>query len=215
MNEKITWEEIDEETEYLFEIWVNGSEMIWAKQAWEALDVAGLTTYKNELGKSQVLIRLLALACIYRKFCHYAWGEGYDFSGAYYEWERCFEINPFRLGQLVGNEFNEDDSLSDDELSYQALEHLCKSAVMPIQKALLKYYKEPYPLIEALWRTNTSDKITIEDEYGFEDEIDRDWEEWSNDFWDTDIPLKSTVLNWIEQDMDIDDVGAELDDGYW
>lgn len=60
----------------LFNVWYDGSETEWAAYMWSILEKAGLTKYDDEVERTVVVGRLIALAGISREFAARAWSEG-------------------------------------------------------------------------------------------------------------------------------------------
>lgn len=60
----------------LFGVWYDGSEIEWAAYMWSILERAGLTKYEDEVERTVVVGRLIALAGISREFASRAWSEG-------------------------------------------------------------------------------------------------------------------------------------------
>lgn len=73
---QIEWHEVRPVVEEIFSVWSSGSGILLARHAWEELAAAGRTHYEGDLGRSEVIISLLALGAYYREFCSYAFDEG-------------------------------------------------------------------------------------------------------------------------------------------
>ncbi len=141
----VTWEDVGSIDE-IFTVWVDGSEVRWAKQAWETLARKGLTSYADDLERCQVLIRLFALGAIYRDFCSIAWEERHY--PEYEYWVDLVDLSVFRIGQLVGNA----PDVADDAGS--ALADLVENCRGEVVDALHEGFGDTSGLFLALWRTN-------------------------------------------------------------
>jgi len=62
----------------MFDVWIGQPELAWARKAWAALERRGLTLFSNELERTRVLIRAMALGTIYREFCDLAFDDAWD-----------------------------------------------------------------------------------------------------------------------------------------
>jgi hypothetical protein len=114
---RLRWSTIAEDAKELFDVWVNQPELAWAKKAWEHIETAGLTVHINDVERTLVLIRLVALAAFYHSWCYAAWQEG---AVQLEYWRDALEIPHFRLAQLVGVDFETNFGDSDDRLSEEA-----------------------------------------------------------------------------------------------
>ena len=72
----VEWEDIEGIAEQFFRVWVSGGDLAWAKSAWTALSQAGKTVYTSEAERTICVVRLIALAALYREFCVRAFDEG-------------------------------------------------------------------------------------------------------------------------------------------
>ncbi len=141
----VTWEDIGSVDE-VFTLWSDGSEVRWAKQAWETLARKGLTSYADEFERYQVLIRLFALGAIYRDFCSIAWEERQE--PEYDYWAELVDLSVFRIGQLVGHA----PDVADD--AGGALADLVENCRGEVVDALHEGFGGTSGLFLALWRTN-------------------------------------------------------------
>jgi hypothetical protein len=53
----------------MFNVWIDGTELKWAKEAWKHLAKAGLTEATTILEITATKLRLVTLARIYHEFC--------------------------------------------------------------------------------------------------------------------------------------------------
>jgi hypothetical protein len=104
--DRLDWDDIPLDPARIFGLWVDGSELAWARHAWSALAEAGLTDADDEVERTTAVVRLLALAAIYRDFCARAFDEGTV--GDWREelpWtllDQSAGFDRFTLGQLAG-----------------------------------------------------------------------------------------------------------------
>lgn len=101
-----------------YNVWIGDRETLWYRKAWMALEKEGLTTYKNLLDKSLVLIRVFTLIALYMEFCELAFEEKcyYEFQ----DWEETTELTGFRVGQLASKLLEDEDFANHDD--YDALQ---------------------------------------------------------------------------------------------
>ncbi len=90
--------------ESIFDIWLGGAEVRWAAFAWDVLQRHGLTDYEDDVDRTRVIARLVALAGINREFCAHAFDEG-----APSEWRDSTMIN---LSYHVGDDYPAVDLMS-------------------------------------------------------------------------------------------------------
>ena len=91
----------------LFRVWFAGGDRRWADFAWSVLSRAGLATWDNESQRAEAVIRLAALASIYRQFYVFAFDEGEYGDWRYELFDLVGEyplIHPFTLGRLAERE---------------------------------------------------------------------------------------------------------------
>jgi hypothetical protein len=103
----IRWEEVSENADSLFRVWTDGRELQWAKKCWQALSKRSLASYTNQVERTSVIIRLIALADIYRKFCDLAFDEAYE--PEYAAWADELNLEVFRVAQCIGPQFECDE----------------------------------------------------------------------------------------------------------
>jgi len=96
--------------------------LIGAKESWEALAKRGLTSYSDQVERTLVFVRLMALGGIYLDFCELAFEEIHD--AAYTMWASDLCLNTFRVAQCVGSQFSKDEEADDDQLLEDALRNL-------------------------------------------------------------------------------------------
>lgn len=99
MRTESNWEEFEDTAAEIFNVWMDGTELEWAKAVWVKLAEAGLTDYETELERTEVCIRLMTLGAIYHDFCHIAWEEG-DIP-SFCDWAESFAIQASQVGRLL------------------------------------------------------------------------------------------------------------------
>lgn len=202
--ETLRWEEVEPVARLAFRVWVGQPELRWAKRAWQKIIAAGLASYSNELDYTRAALRFIALACIYNDFCQAAWDEeSVTYVG---DWWRMFNLSPFRIGQLVGPEFNPDtdDYAEDDgDLIDLAMDNLLQKARSEVADTLIKSYNGAEWLIVSLHHSNEAtrspspvssnwaDPDSDDEEDALDDQSINDGEEENNEeeFTDEDAEL--------------------------
>lgn len=183
---KLNWADVSRGAEEIFRIWTSESskELDWANTAWIALGLAGLTNYSDEVQKTLVLIRFLTLGTIFREFCELARDE--QFEPDVYNWAEILEINPIRLGQVLGpNALNE--PVHDLDLEY-AIDELMDQSRSEIVRTLVKSFGNESSLFLSLWKA--SDGAEIEEP-----------EEDDGLVMNEVTPLKMRAFEWITNGM--------------
>lgn len=127
----------------------------WANQAWEILIEAGLATYSinDELERSQVVIRFLALADFYLEFCRIAWEDSHE--PHYRLWADTLEIIHYDAKELISSD--SDSTFYDDEeyeLDDDDLKKLADHVRVEVLSALLESFGNISVLFVSLWRSN-------------------------------------------------------------
>jgi hypothetical protein len=135
----------------MFHVWVGQPELAWARKAWEALEQKGLTLFSNELERTQVLIRAMTLGTIYREFCDLAHDDAWEAENL--EWASEMGLNPFRVAQLVGDEFEVDEDHDETRLLDFALYSLIDDEREDICKALCEGFGGEAMLFVSLWNS--------------------------------------------------------------
>ncbi len=185
----LEWSDISEAAKPLIGTWFLGSEAEFAARAWGMLTRAGLTRYDDDLSRTRVIVRLIALAMIYREFCKIGCDEDRDESEIIEEAFDSKLVSPFRLGQLVGQGFEARELEAEDgELAYAALVHLADQERKGIASALIAGFESEVGLASALFATS---RLAMDEE----DETSlRGWH-------DADQIPAARVLEWIPNDL--------------
>jgi hypothetical protein len=147
----IWWQDVSRDAEPIFRVWTDARELEWAKESWEALAKRGLTSYSDQVERTLVFVRLMALAGIYLDFCELAFDEIHD--GAYMMWASDLSLNTFRVAQCVGSQFSKDEEADEDQLLEDALRNLMDKARSDIHEVLRSKFGDDSLLFVSLWNT--------------------------------------------------------------
>ncbi|MDH4246194.1 MAG: hypothetical protein OEW39_00060 [Deltaproteobacteria bacterium] len=162
MKRYLDWIDIEEEAREIFDVRTEKQDLKWAHWAWEALRREGLTAYENALELCRVKIRMMTLGVLYREFCLAAWDD-YDKPDLSQWFEEVFLISKIKVGQLLGNDFQE---VGESEPEEFALEFLIEKERQGVIQSLKKGWGDSSILFASLWLTNpdVEEYIYIEDE---------------------------------------------------
>ena len=167
--QKVKWDEIETAATKMFNVWIDGAALKWAKEAWKHLAKAGLTEATTILEITATKLRLVTLAQIYQEFSGFAWDENPETPLDYLA--ENLEIDPVALGILAGkanpNDF--EDLTEDDYLLGAALETVTDSQRQEIFECLRTAYGDNFRLYSRLWHTRSS--LAEEDSEGDEFEL--------------------------------------------
>lgn len=144
------WDHFSEVAEELFKV-LGRSEILWAQQAWEHLQRAGLCTVDSELDRARVSVRFIALACIYRDFCALAWKK--RLPPHFAEWAVYLDLHPLRIGQLLGTNAPMPEGAAEEDLLHAALQILANRERPELHRMLTQVYGGSSRLFASLWRT--------------------------------------------------------------
>ncbi len=123
-----------DEVKHIFKtVWNFGYEEYWYQTVWKILEKNGLTRYKNELERYDVLLKAVAVSIIYEDFCNVYCDE----SPSYYYLDE-FDVSPFVLGQLYGAKFPGEivDTENDGEIIFIMAETYRSQIVRFIKKEM-------------------------------------------------------------------------------
>jgi hypothetical protein len=185
----ITWEDIKDSADGLFNIWEGHYELNWAKKSWNGLVKQGLTNYSNDIERHVVLIRLLALANMYGLFCEKAFEESFD---PYYpDWVELLQINPIRIGQLIDKNFEEEYYMDTDDLLNSSIEDLICDCKHNVFNALCKEFGNESILFVALW-------VTVEHDITDDESLNNNSENDINEELNEEKVYEERIENWAE-----------------
>lgn len=163
-NSRVEWEDVSAAAESIFRVWASetGKELDWANSAWIALGRVGLTSCKGGIEQTIVLLRLITLGVILREFCELARGEPHDADIT--DWADSLEINPVRVGQVLGLHYLED---SDDPIELATALMVLVDRYRPdVFEALVKAFGNESSLFLSLWRASEGGAIDDPEENG-------------------------------------------------
>lgn len=188
----MTWEDLEQLANVAFDVWVDQPELNWAREAWSRLCERGLTHYTDEVSKTEVKIRFLALAGLYHDFCYVGWDEmSYPM---YLLWIDEIGITGVRLGQLLGPE-EELEGEEEDDLKYFAARKLIARARPTVFAALLQAYGGTSGLLVSLWNSlKTHDRADCEYDDGCDECRESDHE-----ILNCNIGDKGPAYTWLDQ----------------
>jgi hypothetical protein len=144
--EAIDWEGVKWTAEDIFNVWVSGGDLAWAKEVWGHLGVAGLTQADNILDRARVFLRLIMLGKIYEEFAFAKWDENPDRSFA--ELSEKADIDRLALGLLAGSAMPTDEWPEDD---YELYEASLEAAAEPFRSELFSCLSRAYGGIPSLY----------------------------------------------------------------
>jgi hypothetical protein len=200
----VQWEDISRDADSLFRVWTDGRELQWAKKSWQALSARGLTSYAGEVERTSVLIKLIALADIYREFCDLAFNETHEQEHAVWASELSLEL--FRVAQCVGPQFECDEDADNDTLLDRALCELVMQGRPAIYAALKAEFGDDSLLFVSLWSTADCEKDENDSDNGEQKSktTDADAEiDWTEDaYWILNTELtgeKQRAFNWVRE----------------
>jgi hypothetical protein len=170
-HDEIGWEEVKDAAANIFNVWYNGCELSWAKEAWRHFGKAGLNQASSALDRTRVNLRLVALGRIYHEFCGCAWDENPDTPIGYLV--EILEIDPIALGIIAASAGTEHfDIIDERELKESALiiatDLMCKE----IFNCLKAAYGDEIKLYSRMWKTSR----VADDDDEEDDHVDEEFE---------------------------------------
>ena len=156
-NENIAWEEVEGAATNMFNVWIDGTELEWAKEAWSHLAAADLVSAISILDATATKLRLVTLARIYQEFCGLAWDENPETPLDYLAED--LKIDPVALGILAGkaDPDNFEELTDDDNLTENALLAVVNSQRTEIFDCLSAAYGDAIRLYSRIWHTRSED----------------------------------------------------------
>ncbi|MEP0775479.1 MAG: hypothetical protein HRF46_14110 [Acidobacteriota bacterium] len=149
-SKSVTWKDLEVAAEEVFRV-LGGAEMSWARQIWELLAGLGLAAAPDELARHRVAIRFLALARVHHDFCYHAWKK--DVEPRLAEWAYYLELQPLRVGQLLGPEVPLTGANTEAEALEEALEELTRRERPVLFEGLVRALGNPSKVFVAFWRS--------------------------------------------------------------
>lgn len=150
--ETLGWDDVLPAAKVAFNIWVGEPKLRWAKEAWEHITRVGLADYTTELEYHRACIRFLVLASLYYDWNHLVWQETHP-DDEILEATEYFEIDPFRLGQLIGPNESMEVHIYEELIDF-ALIFLMDHYREEVVKALVAGYGGKLYLMIALWNSD-------------------------------------------------------------
>ena len=152
-----SWAEVEPAAAKMFKVWTDGSELLWAKEAWGHFYAAGLVGEDTVLQTTCSRLRLVTLARIYHKFCGLAWDEHLE--TPLDELAEDLEINPVALGILAAAENPDqfDDATDEYELREAALKAVTENQCAEIAECLQAAYGGDISLYTRMWHTRNAE----------------------------------------------------------
>ena len=165
----IGWGDVEGAAPPVFDVWCGDAGVAWARAAWGILARAGLTSYRDGIGRAEVLLRFLALGEVYRDFCACAWDEPTKASLG--ELAATVVISPFRLGQHLGADF-----LPEADFDAAIFDGAVREAVRDLRpgvvRALRGHFGSDVELFLWMWISNDPDRACRAWEELDDDELD-------------------------------------------
>ena len=158
----------------------DGADIICAKSIWDLLDKAGLTSYKNEIDRTRVLILSLGLIEFVND-CTSLIRED-DFELDILGWAAELEINSFRVAQIVGDEFESTEDYDEEELKELALLELLSDNRSAIVNCIKNKYTDSVHIMKYIgeFYDHPNEENEVSDEY-------------LNDHWD-EVKIPGNVM---------------------
>ena len=132
----------------------------WLLDAWGQLVEAGLASYRDDLERHLVIIRLITLAWMYHHFklkVHFGFEEAWMWSNVdFFEMRNNFGISAFRMGQLAQPDRHLDRiftyDTNDDELVDSMMPIIVQQQRPFLFNALVDAYGSVAELFDSLWQ---------------------------------------------------------------
>lgn len=140
--EKLTWEEVDKAGSVLLIRYVDGADKSCAQSIWSLLEEDGLTFYKDEISKTKSWILALGLLEFVNDCTSLIRDDSYEQSVS--DWAYEVGINPFRIAQILGPDFEIDDDYDEEELNELGLIELVSDTRATIVSCIIKKYNGNY-----------------------------------------------------------------------
>jgi hypothetical protein len=152
---------------------------------------AGLTLYRNDIGRTRALMRFIALGMIYRDFCQFGRDESCDADTLIGEAVYGLGLSRVRIGQVIGPEWEKDAlQATDDEIADLAVLEFTDTERRVIAPVLVKGFGSESALADALCKTTRTPLERDEDEEPEEEGLDGE-----------DFPVAARIYDWVDQGM--------------
>ena len=159
-----SWQKVEPTAREIFQVWMGGGDLEWAREAWDYLFKANLVGVNSPLGKMASSLRILTLGLVYHEFCRITWDEDPDKSLDHMIEQ--LDLDPLALGVFAGTpddeifEFVEDE----DELLEATIENATHILRKGIHQCLVAAYGGDSELHSRL--VSTCDDSHDDDEEG-------------------------------------------------
>ena len=150
------WADVRDAAAKMFNVWVDGDELAWAREAWGHLHPAGLTGEETVLEITAAKLHLVTLARVYEEFCGLAWDENPETPVNYLAED--LDIEPVALGILAASaDAGELKEMVDaDELLESALIAASDCQRQEVFECLKAAYGSDAQLYTRLWQTRSA-----------------------------------------------------------
>jgi hypothetical protein len=167
----LTWEDVETSANRMFNVWVYGDELKWAKECWGHFEKHGLAGQEGSLENTAAFLRLVSLALIYQEFCGYAWEENPETPIT--DLAEDIPDNDLALGILAGaaDQSAFADCCDMDELREAALIAICDSQRKEIFDCLCKGFGGYVQLYSSMSKTYPTDDDDDDDDDNDEMEV--------------------------------------------
>lgn len=156
-DDHVAWEDLEAAAKQMFNVWLGGGELTWAKEAWEHLRCSGLTNGGTALMDTATKLRLVTLARVYREFCMLAWDEGGELPLRYLA--EHLDIDQTALGVLAAaGGIDPGFGGTEGDLLEAAVEAVTRSQRREVFSCLKAAYGSDYDLYIRLLRTQTTEE---------------------------------------------------------
>lgn len=183
MCEEIDWDWVEDAVKNIFNIWVDGSELGWAKEVWEHFGKAGLNQAPGLVEQTKIYLRLVTLGRIYHEFCGCGWDENPDWPIDFFV--EHLDVDPLALGILAAKAACDYEDFDDEsDLREIALITVSDEMRHEIYEFLKKTYGGDMKLYSSMWRTcrpaqrEKGDDDDVDDEDREEDD-EEDYDEFA------------------------------------
>lgn len=186
MSRTLSWFDIEPTARKVFSIWMGHPEINWAKQAWDYVINQGLANYSDESEKTWAVVRFIALASIYLRYCEIAWSEEVFFD--YPTWAEELGLSADNADKLIGNADEYEDFAYENKSFHTMLGYLA--------------YQVRYEVFLTI-KAGFGDEIKLYDSLIHSTASSDEWEKYRKDGefdGQGDIPSdETTVMSWIMQ----------------
>lgn len=158
-DELVPWFDVEPLATRIFDLWVGGGDLEWARTAWAILGEQGLTFAGSEdtlEEESRIRVRMLTLGVLYHEFASRAWQEGNVDIGYWIE-EDVFLADSGWMESVYPDAFPErlvgqaEGGPTDSEILEEGMWHLVRNEHPGVLRALLSGTGDESELFLLLW----------------------------------------------------------------